>query len=82
MQICIILTANIVDNKVNLIFARSSKGHENQVEMNTLLKLFASKIGGKGGGIPNFAQGGGNVEGMEDVFELIVKEIEKFLKKN
>ncbi|QEE14548.1 DHHA1 domain-containing protein [Promethearchaeum syntrophicum] len=80
-EICIILTANIVDNKVNLIFARSSKGHENQVEMNTLLKLFASKIGGKGGGKPNFAQGGGNVDGLEEVFDLILEKIEEDLKK-
>ena len=78
---CIILTANIANNKANLIFARSSKGNESQVEMNTLLKLFTSKIGGKGGGKPNFAQGGGNVEGLEDAFNLIFKNIKENLKK-
>ena len=62
-------------------FTRSSQGIENQVGMNTLLKLFASKIGGKGGGKPNFAQGGGNVEGMEDSFDIIFKKIEENLKK-
>jgi len=77
----IILIANIVNNKANLIFARSSIGNENQVEMNTLLKLFASKIGGKGGGKSNFAQGGGNVEGLEDNFEIIFKKIKENLKK-
>jgi len=78
---CIILTVNIVNNKANLIFARSSKENENQVEMNTLLKLFASKIGGKGGGKPNFAQGGGNVEGLEEGFDIIFKKIKENLKK-
>ena len=78
---CIILIANIVNNKVNLIFARSSIGNENQVEMNTLLKFFASKIGGKGGGKPNFAQGGGNVESLEDEFEIIFEKIKESLKK-
>ena len=77
---CIILIANSVNNKANLIFARSSIGNENQVEMNTLLKLFTSKIGGKGGGKPNFAQGGGNTEGLEDFFEIFIKKIEENLK--
>ncbi|MHA2001614.1 MAG: DHHA1 domain-containing protein, partial [Promethearchaeota archaeon] len=78
---CIILIANIVNNKANLIFARSSIGNEDQVEMNTLLKLLASKLGGKGGGKPNFAQGGGNLEGLEDGFEIIIKKIKENLKK-
>ncbi|MHA1648258.1 MAG: alanyl-tRNA editing protein [Promethearchaeota archaeon] len=78
---CIILIANIVNNKVNLIFARSSIGNEDQVEMNTLLKLLASKLGGKGGGKPNFAQGGGNLDGLEDEFEIIIKKIKENLKK-
>ena len=77
---CIILTANIANNKANLIFARSSKENENQVEMNALLKLFTSKIGGKGGGKPNFAQGGGNLDGLEDAFKLIFEKIEEDLK--
>lgn len=77
----IILIVNIINKKANLIFARSSKGNENQVEMNALLKLFTSKIGGKGGGKPNFAQGGGNVEGLEEAFELIFKKIEENLRK-
>ena len=77
---CIILTANIANNKANLIFARSSKGNENQIEMNALLKLFTLKIGGKGGGKPNFAQGGGNMDGLEDAFKLIFKKIEEDLK--
>ena len=50
--------------------------------MNTLLKLLTSKIGGKSGGKPNFAQGGGNVEGLEDGFEIILKKIEEKLRKN
>ena len=79
---CIILTANIANNKANLIFARSSKGNEDQVEMNTLLKLLTSKIGGKGGGKPNFAQGGGNVEGLEDGFDIIFKKIKEKLKQD
>lgn len=78
---CIILTANITNINANLIFARSSNGNENQVEMNTLLKLLTSKIGGKSGGKPNFAQGGGNVEGLEDGFEIILKKIEEKLRK-
>jgi len=78
---CIILIVNIVNNKANLIFARSSIGNENQVEMNTLLKLLTSKLGGKGGGKTNFAQGGGNLEGLEDGFEIIIKKIKENLKK-
>ncbi len=78
---CIILIANIVNNKVNLIFARSSKENESKVEMNTLLKLFTSKISGKGGGKPNFAQGGGDVGSLDDAFKIIFEKIEEDLKK-
>lgn len=77
---CIILTANIANNKANLIFARSSNGAENQVQMNTLIKLATVKINGKGGGKPNFAQGGGDSDDLEKVLDFIVEEVIKKLK--
>ena len=72
---CIILTANMVGSKANFIFARSSFGNEIKVNMNTLLKLYTSKIGGKGGGKPNFAQGGANVKVNDDEFNIIAESI-------
>ena len=77
---CIILTTNIIDEKTNIIFARSSIGNEQKIEMNTLLKLFTSKIGGKSGGKPNFAQGGGKVFNFNSAFNLILKNIEEKMK--
>jgi alanyl-tRNA synthetase len=43
-------------DKANLVFARST---DLAFDMNVLMKEAVSRIGGKGGGRPNFAQGGG-----------------------
>jgi len=45
-----------IGDKANLVFARSA---DLAFDMNALMKEAASRIGGKGGGRPNFAQGGG-----------------------
>jgi len=45
-------------DKTNLVFARSA---DLPFDMNALMKEAMSLIGGKGGGRPNFAQGGGPV---------------------
>ncbi len=51
----VILLAAIGD-KANLVFARSQ---DLGTDMNALMKEAVTRIGGKGGGRPNFAQGGG-----------------------
>jgi len=43
-------------DKANLVFARSA---DLTFDMNALMKEAVSRIGGRGGGRPNFAQGGG-----------------------
>ena len=45
-----------ISDKANLVFARSA---DLAFDMNALMKETVSRIGGRGGGRPNFAQGGG-----------------------
>lgn len=49
-----------------LVFARSSNL---KLDMNSLLKAACEKLGGRGGGKPDFAQGGGRLEELEAALE-------------
>jgi alanyl-tRNA synthetase len=45
-----------------LVFARSATLN---VDMNSLMKTACEKLGGRGGGKADFAQGGGRLDGLE-----------------
>lgn len=63
------LLATREKDAVRLIFARSSNV---QADMNALIKAACEKLGGRGGGKPDFAQGGGaNVNELSAVLESI-----------
>ena len=69
------------EGKINLIFARDQKFSPNKLNMSTLLKQTAQKLGGNGGGKPFFATGGGTDNNFEVIFEEIKEEIEKIMEK-
>jgi alanyl-tRNA synthetase len=76
----IVLFASTGDQKkVHLLFNRDDKFHPTDLKMNDLLREVATKIGGKGGGKPNFAQGGGTTEGLTEAMNMIKKKVKKKL---
>ncbi|RRJ85073.1 alanine--tRNA ligase [Aestuariirhabdus litorea] len=54
----VVLLATVADDKVSLA-AGVSKELTGQIKAGDLLKMVATQVGGKGGGRPDFAQGGG-----------------------
>ena len=58
------------DEKAQMIFARSADLHFN---MGALLKDAATQLGGRGGGQPAFAQGGGVTATSAQLNEVILK---------
>ena len=62
------------ENKGKVTLVAASKVPE--IKAGDLIKEFAPVVGGKGGGKPDFAQGGGKDAGKID--ELIKKVKEKF----
>lgn len=60
-------------NLVRLVFARSA---EIEANMGALMKAACEQLGGKGGGMPDFAQGGGSqVDALEAVFDEVAGRI-------
>ncbi len=58
---------------VRLVFARSANV---QIDMNDLMKTACEKLGGRGGGKPDFAQGGGaNVNDLETAIDAAKAKI-------
>jgi len=51
---------------VRLVFARSS---DLEIDVGQLMKNVTSRLGGRGGGRPDFAQGG--VEGSEQILSIL-----------
>lgn len=58
LQNTVIILASDVDGKVSLI-ATVPKAHTNQLKAGDIIKQMAPIVGGKGGGRPDMAQGGG-----------------------
>ncbi|MHA1646330.1 MAG: alanyl-tRNA editing protein [Promethearchaeota archaeon] len=74
----LIIFANRTKEKANLLFIRNSE-YFPEINLSSLLRETAEKLGGKGGGKPNFAQGGGNSKNLNKVFTEIVEKIKKML---
>ncbi len=56
---CAVVLAVVEDDKVSLV-AGVSKDKTGQIKAGELVNFVATKVGGKGGGKPDFAQAGGN----------------------
>jgi len=65
----IVLLGIMASEKAMFIFARSS---DVDVHMGQLLSAAAKPLGGKGGGRPDFAQGGGPSEILEQAVEMLI----------
>ena len=63
------LLASAAGERCDLLFARSA---DVDVPMGTLLKRATEPLGGRGGGRPDFAQGGGPVETLAAARELLI----------
>ncbi len=68
-------------NKVQLI-CTVGKSLSKKVRAGDIIKAIAGKISGKGGGRPDFAQGGGesNIENLKAVLQESISEVKKLLK--
>lgn len=67
----VILLAAVTDDKVALA-AGVTKDLTDQVKAGDLMKEFATRLGGKGGGRPDMAQGGGtDVQGLPEALKAV-----------
>jgi alanyl-tRNA synthetase len=57
-QDVVAILASVYDERTHLIFAKSSDAEKVALDMAALLRDACMQLGGKGGGRPNFAQGG------------------------
>jgi alanyl-tRNA synthetase len=55
----VIVASSVVDNKIALLVASTSKARKNGLSSGALVKLASEILGGGGGGKDNLAQGGG-----------------------
>lgn len=57
--------------KIALLFARNEQFLSEQLNMGQILRETAKKCNGNGGGRPHFAQGGGQIDQIENLVEII-----------
>jgi alanyl-tRNA synthetase len=67
---------SVVDGKVNLVIGATEDIAPSRIKAGDVLKSFAEKVGGKGGGKPTLARGGGNqpeklAEAMDSLPEIV-----------
>ncbi len=76
LEDCILLFG-LKGERANLLLARSESIN---YDMNRLIKEACKFIDGKGGGIPNFAQGGGtNITGIEEALNFALEHFNEFV---
>lgn len=68
--VCALLAARLADRAI-YIFARSA---DLSCDMGALLRRAAQPLGGKGGGRPDFAQGGGPIETLWAARDMLMRE--------
>jgi alanyl-tRNA synthetase len=77
LQSGVVLVAGVKNGKVTII-AGVSKDLSNRFPAGTLVQEVSVLVGGKGGGRPDLAQGGGsNVEGIDNALEAAYNWVEK-----
>ncbi|GAB5415475.1 MAG: alanine--tRNA ligase [Congregibacter sp.] len=71
LQSAVILLAAVNDDKISLV-AGVTKDLTDRIKAGDLMREFAGRLGGKGGGRPDMAQGGGSdVAGLEDALKAV-----------
>jgi len=76
LEDCVLLFG-IKGERASLLLARSGALNYN---MNRLMKEACKFIDGRGGGVPNFAQGGGtNIAGIDKALSFALKHFQKFV---
>lgn len=68
-------------NKLQLIFGRTTEIDNNELNMGNLLRETAKMLDGKGGGKPEFAQGGGKPDNLVKALEFIEEKIKSIISK-
>jgi len=75
LEDCVLLFG-IKGERANLMLARSEALN---YDMNRLMKEVCKFIDGRGGGVPNFAQGGGtNISGVEEALNFALEHFQEF----
>ena len=77
----IVIFTNLTEetNKLQLLFGRSPEFSQKDLNMGTLLRETAKILEGKGGGKPEFAQGGGKPANLAQALEFIEKKIKSII---
>ncbi|UYP45891.1 Alanine--tRNA ligase [Candidatus Lokiarchaeum ossiferum] len=77
----IVIFTNLIEdsNKLQLIFGRTPEIESKELHMGNLLKETAKILNGKGGGKPEFAQGGGNPTNLPQALEFIENKIKNII---
>ena len=70
-KLAVLLGAEVEPNRAVFVFARSS---DVNLHMGQLLSQAAQPLGGKGGGRPDFAQGGGTPRILDIALKTLLKE--------
>lgn len=79
LESAVILLAAVNDDKVSLV-AGVTKDLTDRVKAGDLMREFAGRLGGKGGGRPDMAQGGGSdVAGLESTLKAVPGWVESVL---
>jgi alanyl-tRNA synthetase len=75
LQKAVVILAAVNGDKISLV-AGVTKNETTQVKAGDLLKSVAEQIGGKGGGRPDMAQGGGN---QPENLDMALKSVETWV---
>lgn len=76
LEDCVLLFG-LKGERANLLLARSESLN---YDMNRLMKEACKFIDGRGGGVPNFAQGGGtNIAGIEEALNFALEHFQEFI---
>lgn len=77
---CIIIKTH---DMVNFIISCTKEGVKKGINCGQILREACMVVGGKGGGRPDFAQGGcKNVEKIDEIYDFILTKIESILRKD
>ncbi|MHA1610853.1 MAG: alanyl-tRNA editing protein [Promethearchaeota archaeon] len=77
--ICLLATLRTEEKKIGLTFAHSVENPPKNLHMGKIIKEVTPKINGKGGGRPQFAQGGGTGDLPSDLLDFAQNLVKKQL---
>jgi alanyl-tRNA synthetase len=77
----VVIIGSAMEDKVAVSGAASKDLVSKKVHVGNIIKAISEDFGGKGGGRPDFAQGGGkDVEKFKEFVEIALKDVEKKLR--